>query len=57
MTQRNTIPNPTESRAGLAPAVAWEPCPEFVADETDPGVCADCGWLEDDHTLEVPRAA
>ncbi len=52
---RSTPTAPAET--GLAPAVDWEPCPEFGTDPAEPGVCAGCGWLEDDHAAEVPRAA
>jgi hypothetical protein len=48
---------PSKPETGIAPAVEWEPCPEFVTDDAEPGVCAGCGWFEDDHTVEVPRAA
>jgi hypothetical protein len=34
--------------ADLAPALRWEPC--VAAATTDEhGLCADCGWLPEDH--------
>ena len=32
-----------------APAVLLEVCGEFVTGPEEAGVCAQCGWLEDDH--------
>lgn len=52
---RSNPPRPEDT--GLAPAVDWEPCPEFTADSVEPGVCTGCGWLEDDHVVDVRRAA
>ena len=42
----------TPNGAG-APAVRWEPCPEFHEDPAAEaaGVCAGCGWSSDDHEL------
>jgi hypothetical protein len=41
-----------------APDVAFEACDAFAAEETEPGICADCGWLDDEHpTADVPAAA
>lgn len=57
MAQQRSTPKSRPTEAAVAPAVDWEPCPEFGADATEPGVCAGCGWLEDDHAVEVPRAA
>jgi hypothetical protein len=51
----HSTPNTTES--GIVRTVSWEPCPEFAADPAEPGLCATCGWLEDDHEIEVPTAA
>jgi hypothetical protein len=46
---------PLAPLAEVAPAVRWEPCPEFddgaAADLA--GVCAGCGWPADDHGLPV----
>jgi hypothetical protein len=56
MAHMRSDPNGTED-TGLAPAVDWEPCPDFTPDAAEPGVCAGCGWLEDDHVVDVPRAA
>ena len=50
-----SAPNTTETDVDAV--VAWEPCLEFAADPTEPGVCAGCGWLEDDHAHEAPLAA
>ena len=44
-------------------AVAYEPCVGFAPDAAEPGICAGCGWLEDEHpttphpVTEVPAAA
>lgn len=32
-----------------APAVLLEACSAFAALPDEPGICAACGWLEDDH--------
>ena len=34
-----------------APAVLLEVCGTFVADPEEAGICAACGWLEDDHVV------
>jgi len=39
-----------------APGVAFEACENFDSDVTEPGICAGCGWLDDEHTV-VPAAA
>jgi len=39
-----------------APGVAFEACETFDGDVTEPGICAGCGWLDDEHTV-VPAAA
>jgi hypothetical protein len=36
------------------PAVRYEPCAQFLADDPDGDTCSSCGWLADDH---VPVAA
>ena len=42
----------------VAPDVAFEACPTFDADLTEPGICAGCGWLDDEHAaFGVPAAA
>jgi hypothetical protein len=42
----------------MAPDVAFEACETFDAEETEPGICAGCGWLDDEHTaVGVPAAA
>lgn len=39
------------------PLVAWEPCAAYTdADLTEPG-CRACGWLADDHEIEVEAGA
>ena len=35
----------------LAPAVRFEPCVGFHADDAGDAICTDCGWSLDDHTL------
>jgi hypothetical protein len=52
-----TISISITAMASEAPAVRWEPCPEFHDDPAaEPtGVCAGCGWAPDDH--ELPAAA
>jgi len=32
-----------------APAVLFDRCPTFAAVADEPGICATCGWLLDDH--------
>ncbi len=32
-----------------APDVALEACARFDADVAEPGICAGCGWLDDEH--------
>lgn len=34
-----------------APAVLLEVCGAFVAGQDEAGICAQCGWLEDDHVV------
>ncbi|MGZ4713715.1 MAG: hypothetical protein ACXVJZ_13020 [Acidimicrobiia bacterium] len=46
-----------ESTSELAaPGVAYEPCPEFTASEAEPGICAHCGWLDDEHVAPAIAA-
>jgi hypothetical protein len=41
-----------------APAVLADRCGTFAADPDEPGVCAGCGWLADEHPdLAEPLAA
>jgi hypothetical protein len=41
-----------------APDVAFEVCDAFDADPTEPGLCAGCGWLGDEHgASDIPAAA
>jgi hypothetical protein len=45
---------PSEVDAAPSPgAVLAEPCLEFAAQFEEPGVCAGCGWLEDDHQAAI----
>jgi hypothetical protein len=37
--------------------VTYEPCPEFAASDLEPGICAHCGWLDDEHPAAAPLAA
>ena len=39
-----------------APGVAFEACPTFDAEETEPGICARCGWLDDEHVAAAIAA-
>jgi hypothetical protein len=39
-----------------APDVAFEACAEFDADPVEPGLCARCGWLDDEHTAPAVAA-
>jgi hypothetical protein len=42
----------------IAPDVAFEACDAFDADLAEPGICAGCGWLDDEHpTTDIPAAA
>ena len=34
-----------------APDVALEACARFDADVAEPGICAGCGWLDDEHRV------
>jgi hypothetical protein len=29
----------------------WEPCAAFAADGSGNVICADCGWLRDEHVV------
>ena len=40
-----------------APEVLLEPCSSFAALGDEPGICATCGWLEEDHPSLVEAAA
>ena len=40
-----------------APDVAVEACATFDGDPAEPGICAACGWLDDEHAAGVPVAA
>jgi hypothetical protein len=31
----------------------WEPCDAFAADGAGAPVCADCGWLDEEHEAEA----
>ncbi|MET1002725.1 MAG: hypothetical protein ABWZ15_13015 [Acidimicrobiia bacterium] len=35
--------------------VRWEPCAAFASDGD--GVCRECGWLDDEHPVELARAS
>jgi hypothetical protein len=37
-----------------APAVLADRCDTFAAEIDEPGICAGCGWLRDEH-LEHPE--
>lgn len=32
-----------------APTVLADRCGTFIADPDEPGICAGCGWLRDEH--------
>ena len=34
-----------------APDVAFEACSAFDGDPSEPGICAGCGWLDDEHRV------
>ena len=51
MSEHDTI-----TRLPVAPAVRFEPCVAFHADEVSDPVCVGCGWPVDEHEL-TPRAA
>ena len=35
--------------------VRWEPCEAFASDGES--VCQECGWLDDEHPVELARAS
>jgi hypothetical protein len=42
----------------VAPTVLADRCDCFAGDIDEPGICAGCGWLRDEHPdLEEPIAA
>jgi hypothetical protein len=50
-----TLPAPSPALSSDYLATRFEPCGGFVdAGEADP-ICADCGWLHDEHTARDQR--
>ena len=47
----STRPAGGSSSELTAPGVAFEACAAFDGEETEPGICRHCGWLDDEHTL------
>ncbi len=42
----------------FAPTVLADRCDSFAGDLDEPGICAGCGWLRDEHPdLQEPIAA
>jgi hypothetical protein len=48
------MPSPTPNRS--AASVLVEACLEFEAEVDEPGVCAACGWLEEEHQAAIETA-
>jgi hypothetical protein len=40
-----------------APAVLADVCTAFAAHQAEPGICGQCGWLEDDHRALIDAGA
>jgi hypothetical protein len=49
-------PMPDSQADFAAPAVLADRCDTFAGDPDEPGICATCGWLADEH-LEPDRIA
>ena len=43
-------------RSPFAPPVLAEACFEFTPEPDEPGVCACCGWLEEEHQAAIEPA-
>ena len=39
-----------------APLVLIDPCTGFSASAAEPGICAGCGWLDDEHAAPALAA-
>jgi hypothetical protein len=47
---------PVGEELGQFVTVRFEACDGFVADGSGTDVCADCGWLHDEHATAARRA-
>jgi hypothetical protein len=43
-------------RSPSAPPVLAEACFDFAPELDEPGVCAGCGWLEEEHQAAIDPA-